>query len=118
MFIPTSPLPLPPILRWKFLTSESFELQLPAHFVFLGDFSGHSPLWDDARHDSRGQTLEQTLNDYKLCLLRTGEHTYIYIDTSHITLFLFLMYMSVILLLHLSSTGKLTTVFVEVIASH
>lgn len=72
--------PHPSILGWKFLSSRTSELQLPADFGLLGYFSGHSPLWGDVRHDSRGQTLEQTLNDYNLCLLRTCEQTNVHTD--------------------------------------
>ena len=50
--------------------------QLPAPFVPVGDFNAHSPLWDDVRQDSRGQTEETLSDDYNLCLLNTGEATY------------------------------------------
>ncbi|GFV06225.1 putative RNA-directed DNA polymerase from transposon X-element [Trichonephila clavipes] len=33
--------------------------QLPAHFVILGDFNGHSTLWGSAKTNHRGRQIEQ-----------------------------------------------------------
>ncbi|GFT55192.1 putative RNA-directed DNA polymerase from transposon X-element [Trichonephila clavipes] len=54
--------------------------QLPAPFILLGDFNGHSPLWG---HDtnSRGRQIEQLISDHCLCLLNNEEKTYIHAPT-------------------------------------
>uniref|UniRef100_UPI003AF84051 endonuclease/exonuclease/phosphatase family protein n=1 Tax=Thiolapillus sp. TaxID=2017437 RepID=UPI003AF84051 len=67
---------LPPSLDINFSDLEHLIQQLPAPFVLVGDLNAHSPLWGDARQDSRGQIVEKLLNDYSLCLLNTGEPTY------------------------------------------
>ena len=85
---------LPPSLHVNFSDLEHLIEQLPAPFVLIGDFNAHSPLLGDVRLDSRGQMVEKLLNDHNLCLLNTGEPTY-----------LFLMYLSVTHLLHLNLTG-------------
>ncbi|GFW40287.1 putative RNA-directed DNA polymerase from transposon X-element [Trichonephila clavipes] len=43
--------------------------QLPAPFVILGDFNGHSTLWGSAKTNPRGRQIEQMLSDHCLCLL-------------------------------------------------
>ena len=58
--------------------------------------------------------LEEILDDYK-CAFQTLVN--LYIDTSAISLFLFQIYLSVILLLHLNLIGKLIVIFVEVITT-
>ncbi|GFX23652.1 probable RNA-directed DNA polymerase from transposon X-element [Trichonephila clavipes] len=50
--------------------------QLPAPFVILGDFNGHSTLWGSAKTSSRGRQIEQVLSDHCLCLLNHEEPTY------------------------------------------
>ncbi|WP_419648222.1 hypothetical protein, partial [Thiolapillus sp.] len=67
---------LPPSLDVNFSALEHLIQQLPAPFVLVGDLNAHSPLWGDVRQDSRGQMIEELLNDYNLCLLNTGEPTY------------------------------------------
>ena len=67
---------LPPLLDIHFSDLEYLIQQLPAPFVLVGDFNAHSPLWGDVRQDSRGQMIEELLNDCNLCLLNTGEPTY------------------------------------------
>ena len=63
---------LPPSLDVNFSDLEHLIEQLPAPFVLVGDSNAHSPLWGDVRQDSRGQMIEELLNDYNLCLLNTG----------------------------------------------
>ena len=46
---------LPPSLDLNFSDLEHLIEQLPAPFVFIGDFNVHSPLRGDMRQDSRGQ---------------------------------------------------------------
>ena len=48
---------LPPSLDLNFSDLEHLIEQLPAPFVFIGDFNAHSPLWGDVRQDSRGQMV-------------------------------------------------------------
>ena len=67
---------LPPSLDVNFSDLEHLIQQLPAPFVLVGDLNAHSPLWGDVRQDSRGQMIEESLNDHNLCLLNTGEPTY------------------------------------------
>ncbi|GFW86828.1 putative RNA-directed DNA polymerase from transposon X-element [Trichonephila clavipes] len=50
--------------------------QLPAPFVILGDFNGHSTLWGNAKPNPRGRQIEQVLSDHCLCLLNHEEPTY------------------------------------------
>ena len=68
---------LPPSLEVNFSDLEQLIEQLPALFVLVGDCNAHSPLWGDVRQDSRCQMVEKLLNDYNLCLLNTGEPTYL-----------------------------------------
>ncbi|GFU11822.1 putative RNA-directed DNA polymerase from transposon X-element [Trichonephila clavipes] len=55
--------------------------QLPAPFVILGDFNGHSTLWDSAKTNPRGRQIEQVLSDHCLCLLNHEEPTYFHEPT-------------------------------------
>ncbi|GFT64934.1 RNA-directed DNA polymerase from mobile element jockey [Trichonephila clavipes] len=41
--------------------------QLPAPFILLGDFNGHSPLWGHDDTNSRGRQIEQLISDHCLC---------------------------------------------------
>ncbi|GFX33303.1 CCHC-type domain-containing protein [Trichonephila clavipes] len=50
--------------------------QLPAPFVILGDFNGHSTLWGSVKTSPRGRQIEQVLSDHYLCLLNHEEPTY------------------------------------------
>ena len=52
--------------------------QLPSPFVLLGDFSGHSPVWDNESYNSRGQMLEDLFSEMDLCILNDGSSTYIH----------------------------------------
>ncbi|GFT44419.1 putative RNA-directed DNA polymerase from transposon X-element [Trichonephila clavipes] len=53
--------------------------QLPAPFIFLCDFNGHSPLWGHDDTNSRGRQIEQLISD--LCLLNNNEKTYFHAPT-------------------------------------
>ncbi|GFT62674.1 probable RNA-directed DNA polymerase from transposon X-element [Trichonephila clavipes] len=55
--------------------------QLPAPFVILGDFNGHSTLWGSAKTNPRGRQIEQVLSDHCLCLLNHKEPTYFHEPT-------------------------------------
>ncbi|GFT76738.1 putative RNA-directed DNA polymerase from transposon X-element [Trichonephila clavipes] len=55
--------------------------QLPAPFILLGDFNGHSPLWGHDDTNSRGRQIEQLISDHCLCLLNHDEKTYFYAST-------------------------------------
>ncbi|GFS97072.1 putative RNA-directed DNA polymerase from transposon X-element [Trichonephila clavipes] len=55
--------------------------QLPAPFILLGDFNGHSPLWGHDDTNSRGRQLEQLISDHCLCLLNNDEKTYFHAPT-------------------------------------
>ncbi|GFW95396.1 putative RNA-directed DNA polymerase from transposon X-element [Trichonephila clavipes] len=55
--------------------------QLPAPFIILGDFNGHSTLWDSAKTNPRGRQIEQVLSDHCLCLLNHEEPTYFHEPT-------------------------------------
>ncbi|GFX13676.1 putative RNA-directed DNA polymerase from transposon X-element [Trichonephila clavipes] len=55
--------------------------QLPAPFLFLGDFNGHSPLWGHDVTKSRGRQIEQLISDNCLCLLNNDEKTYFHAHT-------------------------------------
>ncbi|GFU46754.1 putative RNA-directed DNA polymerase from transposon X-element [Trichonephila clavipes] len=50
--------------------------QLPAPFVILGDFNGHSTLWGSVKMNPRSRQIEQVLSDHCLCLLNHEEPTY------------------------------------------
>ncbi|GFX70175.1 putative RNA-directed DNA polymerase from transposon X-element [Trichonephila clavipes] len=50
--------------------------QLPARFVILGDFNGHSTLWGSVKTNPRGRQIKQVLSDHYLCLLNHEEPTY------------------------------------------
>ncbi|GFY05981.1 probable RNA-directed DNA polymerase from transposon X-element [Trichonephila clavipes] len=55
--------------------------QLPAPFILLGDFNGHSPLWGHDVTNSRGRQIEQLISDHRLCLLNNDEKTYFHAPT-------------------------------------
>ncbi|GFU50710.1 probable RNA-directed DNA polymerase from transposon X-element [Trichonephila clavipes] len=55
--------------------------QLPAPFILLGDFNGHSPLWEHDVTNSRGRQIEQLISDHCLCLLNNDEKTYFHAPT-------------------------------------
>ncbi|GFX14449.1 putative RNA-directed DNA polymerase from transposon X-element [Trichonephila clavipes] len=55
--------------------------QLPAPFVILGDFNGHSTLWGSAKTNPRGRHIEHVLSDHCLCLLNHEEPTYFHKPT-------------------------------------
>ncbi|GFV77859.1 probable RNA-directed DNA polymerase from transposon X-element [Trichonephila clavipes] len=55
--------------------------QLPAPFILLGDFNGHSPLWGHDDTNSRGRQIEQLISDHCLCLLNNDEQTYFHAPT-------------------------------------
>ncbi|GFX90413.1 putative RNA-directed DNA polymerase from transposon X-element [Trichonephila clavipes] len=55
--------------------------QLPAPFVILGDFNGHSTLWGRVKTNPRGRQIEQVLSDHCLCLLNHEEPTYFHEPT-------------------------------------
>ena len=63
--------------------------QLPQPFLILGDLNAHSPLWGSDDLDTRGKILEDWLSDLDLCVLNTGNHTFLSSSTgckSHIDL--------------------------------
>ncbi|GFV30713.1 putative RNA-directed DNA polymerase from transposon X-element [Trichonephila clavipes] len=55
--------------------------QLPAPFVILGDFNGHSTLWGSVKTNPRGRPIKQVLSDHCLCLLNPEEPTYFHKPT-------------------------------------
>ncbi|GFU58610.1 probable RNA-directed DNA polymerase from transposon X-element [Trichonephila clavipes] len=55
--------------------------QLPAPFIILGDFNGHSTLWGSAKTNPRGRQIEQVLSDHCICLLNHEEPTYFHEPT-------------------------------------
>ncbi|GFU51793.1 putative RNA-directed DNA polymerase from transposon BS [Trichonephila clavipes] len=55
--------------------------QLPAPFVILGDFNGHSTLWGSVKTNHRGRQTEQVLSDHCLCLLNHEEPTHFHEPT-------------------------------------
>ncbi|GFU59075.1 putative RNA-directed DNA polymerase from transposon X-element [Trichonephila clavipes] len=55
--------------------------QLPAPFIILGDFNGHSTLWGSTKTNPRGRQIEQVLSDHCLCLLNHEEPTYFHEPT-------------------------------------
>ncbi|GFX07160.1 hypothetical protein TNCV_2423651 [Trichonephila clavipes] len=63
-------------------TSNLFPIsQLPAPFLLLGDFKGHSPLWGHDVTNSLGRQIEQLISDHCLCLLNNDEKTYFHAPT-------------------------------------
>ncbi|GFT64901.1 putative RNA-directed DNA polymerase from transposon X-element [Trichonephila clavipes] len=55
--------------------------QLPAPFLLLGDFNGHSPLWGHDVTNSRGRQIERLISAHCLCLLNNDEKTYFHAPT-------------------------------------
>ncbi|GBM75088.1 hypothetical protein AVEN_197446-1 [Araneus ventricosus] len=55
--------------------------QLPAPFILLSDFNGHSTLWGSDSTNSRGRQIEQLISDNCLCLLNNDEKTYFHEPT-------------------------------------
>ena len=64
-------------------------MQLPAPFIVMGDFNGHSPLWGSTDTNSRGKIIESVINDLDLCILNDGSPTFThntYGTSSHLDL--------------------------------
>ncbi|GFV81901.1 putative RNA-directed DNA polymerase from transposon X-element [Trichonephila clavipes] len=55
--------------------------QLPAPFVILGDFNGHSTLRGSVKTNPRGRQIEQVLSDHCRCLRNHEEPTYFHEPT-------------------------------------
>ncbi|GBO35392.1 hypothetical protein AVEN_76435-1, partial [Araneus ventricosus] len=55
--------------------------QLPAPFLLIGYFNGHSTLWSSDCTNSRGRQIEQFISDNCLCLLNENEKTYFHEPT-------------------------------------
>ncbi|GFY19094.1 putative RNA-directed DNA polymerase from transposon X-element [Trichonephila clavipes] len=55
--------------------------QLPAPFILLGEFNGHSPLWGHDDTNSRGRQIEQLISHHCLCLLNNDEKIYFHAPT-------------------------------------
>ena len=52
--------------------------QLPAPFILLGDFNGHSPLWGSRDLNDKGKKIENFINRHDLCLFNDKSHTYLH----------------------------------------
>ncbi|GBO21672.1 hypothetical protein AVEN_215020-1 [Araneus ventricosus] len=55
--------------------------QLPAPFILLGDFNGHSTLWGSESTNTLGRQIEQFISDNCICLLNNDEKTYFHEPT-------------------------------------
>ncbi|GBM83112.1 hypothetical protein AVEN_73108-1 [Araneus ventricosus] len=55
--------------------------QLPAPFLLLGDFNGHSALWGSDVTNSRGRQTERFISNNCLCMLNNDEKTYFHEPT-------------------------------------
>ncbi|CAL1300058.1 unnamed protein product, partial [Larinioides sclopetarius] len=55
--------------------------QLPAPFLLIGDFIGHSTLWGSENTNSRGRLIEELISDNCLCLFNSNEKTYFHAPT-------------------------------------
>ncbi|GFX63678.1 putative RNA-directed DNA polymerase from transposon X-element [Trichonephila clavipes] len=56
--------------------------QLPAPFILLSDFNGHSPLWEHDDTNYCGRQIEQLISVHCLYLLNHEEKTYFHAPTS------------------------------------
>ena len=45
--------------------------------LIMGDFNGHTYLWDSHDDDTRGEVIERFTNKHNLCVLNDGTHTYL-----------------------------------------
>ena len=59
--------------------------QLPAPFLFIGDFNAHSDLWGCSSSDSLGNKLEHLLESPNICLLNYKSPTYFHPATGSFT---------------------------------
>ena len=50
--------------------------QLPASFLFIGDFNAHSDLWGCSSSDSLGNKVKHLLESSNICLLNDKSPTY------------------------------------------
>ncbi|GBM61299.1 hypothetical protein AVEN_9573-1 [Araneus ventricosus] len=55
--------------------------QLPTPFILLGDFNGHSTLWESDFANSRRRQIERLISNNCLCLLNNDEKTYFHEPT-------------------------------------
>ncbi|GBM65107.1 hypothetical protein AVEN_262596-1 [Araneus ventricosus] len=63
------------------ISLQAVAVQLPAPFLLLGDFNGHSALWGSDVTNSRGRQIEQFISNNCLCLLNNNEKTYFHEST-------------------------------------
>ena len=52
--------------------------QLPAPFIILGDFNGHSPLWGSDDHNTRGREVEKAIEEFDLSVFNDRSPTYVH----------------------------------------
>ena len=69
---------LPPSVQISKRELERLLSQLPTPILLLGDFNAHSPIWGDAREDSRGKIIEKLTTEHDLILLNTGQQTFMH----------------------------------------
>ena len=47
-------------------------IQLPKHFILMGDFNSHNQIWGSRDTNERGCTIENFMNKNNLCLLNNN----------------------------------------------
>lgn len=55
--------------------------QLPPPFLLLGDFNGKHTLWGNTTENAIGRMIEQAVIATDACILNTGDHTHLHVQT-------------------------------------
>ncbi|XP_035210472.1 uncharacterized protein LOC118184853 [Stegodyphus dumicola] len=72
---------LPPNNHIDHLDLNDLVAHLPEPFIIMGNFKGHSPLWESKDTSSRGRQIEQITEHHCLCLLNNEQDTYFHEPT-------------------------------------
>ena len=57
---------------------------IQGQILIMGDFNGHSYLWDSRDVDTRGEVFERFTDKHNLCILNDGTHTYLKPQAQHV----------------------------------
>ena len=57
---------------------QSLLSQLPASYILVGDFNGHSILWGCKENNSRGDIIDNFITNNNLCLMNDKSYTYLH----------------------------------------
>ena len=66
---------IPPSFSLKYEHLIALIQQLPAPYLLLGDFNGHSILWGNKENNARGELIENVITNNDICLMNDKSYT-------------------------------------------